>query len=95
MIRLLTFAMHMLMSKSIVLDLNVKHLYCQSQWEPKQYKAGMKWLEDVVSANPSLLRRCTEFYLFQFHQYCIVPKLTPTVSITTDVQGNYRYVIHV
>ena len=43
------------MSKSIVLDPNVKHLYCQSRWEPEQYEAGMKQLEDVVSANPFLL----------------------------------------
>jgi len=95
MIRLLTFAMHMLKSKPIVLDPNVKHLYCRSRWEPEQYTADMKRLGHVVSANPSLLRRCTEFYLFQFHQYYIVPKSTPTASVTTDVQGNYRYVIHV
>ncbi len=80
------------MSKSIVLDPNVKHLYCQSRWEPEQYEAGMKQLEDVVSANPFLLRKCTEPYLFQFHQYYIVPKSAPTAaSVTTNVQGNYRY----
>jgi len=79
------------MSKSIVLDPNVKHLYCKSQWEPEQYQAGMKQLEDVVSANPFLLRKCTE-PLFQFHQYYIVLKSIPSAaSVTTNVHSNYGY----
>ena len=41
----------------VVLNLNVKHLYCQSQWESEQYEAGMERLNEVVS--PSL---CSSFF---------------------------------
>jgi hypothetical protein len=41
-----------LMGGLLVLDPNVKHLYCRSRWEAEHYEAGMKQLEQVVS--PSL-----------------------------------------
>jgi hypothetical protein len=47
--QLLTLATHTFMYKSIVLDPNIKHLYCRARWEREQYEAGMKRLEDVVS----------------------------------------------
>ena len=34
---------------SVVLDPNVKDLYCRHHWEPDQYAAGMRRLEEVVS----------------------------------------------
>lgn len=33
----------------IVLDPNVKDLYCRHRWEPEQYTAGMTRLQEVVS----------------------------------------------
>ena len=33
----------------VVLDPNVKDLYCRHQWEPEQYAAGMAKLEEVVN----------------------------------------------
>lgn len=49
-----------------VLDLNVKDLYCRHRWEPEQYEAGMKRLEEVVSLDaftPALNRYLIIFSL--------------------------------
>ena len=39
----------------LVLDPNVKDLYCRHRWDSEQYEAGMKRLEEVVRR--SLLKK--------------------------------------
>ena len=61
--------MHTFTSKSIVLDPNVKHLYCRTWWECEQYKAGMKQLEDVLTfISPSFINTILSWNQLLLHQ---------------------------
>ena len=57
------------LSTLVVLDPNVKDLYCRHWWEPEQYTAGMTRLEEVVSW----------FSLF----YVVALNLTPVSLMST------------
>lgn len=69
----------------LVLDPNVKDLYCLHRWEKQQYEAGMRCLETVVGIlNIILSGFSTDVGLFKFNEYYITPASEMNQLVSTS-----------
>ena len=89
-LRLVKSSIHLL---HLVLDPNVKDLYCHHRWEQEQYDRGISCLEAVVRAvlyNVSYLK--TKFHLFKFDEYYVAQNSeTGHITATSAVDGDSRH----
>jgi hypothetical protein len=89
-LRLVKSSIHLL---HLVLDPNVKDLYCRHRWEQEQYDRGISCLEAVVRAvlyNVSYLK--TKFHPFKFDEYYVAQNSeTGHITATSAVDGDSRH----
>jgi hypothetical protein len=69
----------------LVLDPNIKDLYCRHRWEQDQYDAGIQRLEEVVSKILFILLLVLLTKNFKFDQYYVPPSLSELPSNASGV----------